>query len=333
MALMGLPNEMLQLVGSFLVEEADIYAFILTHSRMYGLLIDQLYRNAVQRKDPRRPAVLFWASANNRLETARKALTSGADINEITNEGYTALWVAADKGHTEIVRLLLAVPEVDVTIESHLGYCRWNALHIACWKQRLGAIKLMLDSDKFDANAHCSTGGTPLQKACQNGHAKTVRALLASGKVRLTHQPLNEHDPSRSPFDAAVYKGNAKIAHMLLDAGLDLTGNNADGSTPLHIAAIKPVMSSVVKRLIAEEGVEVNVRNAKGETPLHKACAGLFSGNEEIVQILLAMPGIDSDVRTTDGKTPLDYALASGEADIERLLSAFKAKRRRVRYQ
>jgi hypothetical protein len=51
MALMGLPNETLQLVGRFLVEEADLYAFILTHTAMHGLFIDQLYRNAVHRKD------------------------------------------------------------------------------------------------------------------------------------------------------------------------------------------------------------------------------------------------------------------------------------------
>lgn len=151
------------------------------------------------------------------------------------------------------------------------------------------------------------------------------------GKVQLTHQPLDEYDPSRSPLDAAVHKGNAKIAHMLLDAGLDLTGNDADGSTPLYVAAIKPAMSSVVKRLVVEEGVDVNVRNAKGETPLHKACAGLFYGNEEIVQTLLDMPGIDCNVTTTDGKTPLEYGVASGEADIERLLSPRKGKRRWVR--
>lgn len=59
MALMRLPNEMLQLVGSFIVEEADLYAFILAHPRMHGLLIDQLYRNAVQRKDPKRPAARY----------------------------------------------------------------------------------------------------------------------------------------------------------------------------------------------------------------------------------------------------------------------------------
>lgn len=128
-----------------------------------------------------------------------------------------------------------------------------------------------------------------------------------------------------------MYKGNAKIAHMLLDAGLDLTGNDTDGSTPLHVAEIKPIMSSVVKRLVVEEGVDANVKNAKGEMPLHKACAGLFSGNEEILQMLLDMPGIDRNVTTTDGKTPLNYAVASRDTDIERLLSPFKEKRRRAR--
>lgn len=138
MKLMNLPNEMLELIGTFLVQEADLYAFILTHPRLFDLLNSRLYRMASRRKagrrrDPKRPTVLYWAAHNNRLETARKALQSGADINAVNDQNRTALWIAADKGHTEIARLLLASDEVDVDIEARCGYNMWNPLHIACW--------------------------------------------------------------------------------------------------------------------------------------------------------------------------------------------------------
>jgi hypothetical protein len=54
---------------------------------------------------------------------------------------------------------------------------------------------------------------------------------------------------------------------MLLDAGLNLTDNDADGSPPLHVVVIHTCMSSVVKRLVVEEGVDVNEKRQGREAP------------------------------------------------------------------
>jgi hypothetical protein len=82
-----------------------------------------------------------------------------------------------------------------VTIESHLGYNKWDALHIACWKQRVGVIKLMLESDKFDPNAHCTTGKRPVRTVMQSQPGSPVRLgkgpyyLSAAQRIRPFAQP------------------------------------------------------------------------------------------------------------------------------------------------
>ncbi|MBI4824375.1 MAG: ankyrin repeat domain-containing protein [Nitrospirae bacterium] len=49
---------------------------------------------------------LIIAAARGDIAKIKELLDKGADVNAKTNDGMTALMLAADKGHTEIVRLL-----------------------------------------------------------------------------------------------------------------------------------------------------------------------------------------------------------------------------------
>ena len=87
-------------------------------------------------------AQLIQALKNGNLRAVQTALANGADVNAklITSTGTTALMLAAQDGHTEIVKLLL----------------------------EKGA----------DVNVKTTTGITALWMASQNGHTEVVKLLL-----------------------------------------------------------------------------------------------------------------------------------------------------------
>lgn len=78
-----------------------------------------------------------------------------------------------------------------------------------------------------------------------------------------THKP----DPSRfsSPLHAASYKGDFKVAELLLSRpGVELDKLDIDGRTPLMWAAEKG--NEEVVRLLLSKGANANVKNGRGKT-------------------------------------------------------------------
>ena len=88
-------------------------------------------------------SVLHWAVGNNTLHATDFLISKGADINRTCMTGKTPLLFAAEKGHTEMVRLL---------------HAKGSDIHV-----------------------HSRNGGTPLMWASSCGHADTVRFLLEKG--------------------------------------------------------------------------------------------------------------------------------------------------------
>ncbi|MFH4984836.1 hypothetical protein AB6A40_011545 [Gnathostoma spinigerum] len=56
------------------------------------------------------------AVSHGKVKTTRLLLECGADLNIQDEEGSTALMCAAEHGHKEIVKLLLAQPDIDASL-------------------------------------------------------------------------------------------------------------------------------------------------------------------------------------------------------------------------
>jgi ankyrin repeat protein len=56
---------------------------------------------------------------------------------------------------------------------------------------------------------------------------------------------------------------------MLIERGADVTAQNNDGETPLHLALQRGQVD--VARMLIERGADVTAQNNDGETPLHLA--------------------------------------------------------------
>lgn len=88
---------------------------------------------------------------------------------------------------------------------------------------------------------------------------------------------------------------------MLLDKGADVNIADIRGSTPLHRAASKGVIS-IVKLLVERNDIQINIKDVYGATPLHLAC----EEDREQAAIVLVENGADIETKNRDGASPLD---------------------------
>ena len=198
-------------------------------------------------------------------------------------------------GHPEIVKLLLAVPGIDVNEDDPLG----RAASIG----HTEVVKLLLAAPGIDVNE-----SRALFDAAERGHTEMVKLLLAAPGI-----DVNE----RTPLARAACNGHTEVVKLLLAApGIDVNKEHYFGR-PLTKAAQKG-HTEIVKLLLAAPGIDVNVNN-DDETPLWQAAG---RGHTEIVKLLLAAPGIDVNRANKSGSTPLSNAAYYGHTEIVKLLRA-----------
>ena len=120
----------------------------------------------------------LWAAA--RAGDAGKvtaALGKGADVNAKTRYGATALTFAADKGHIEVVELLIA-RGADVNAQD--TFYQMRAVDMAVTNNHLPVVKLLLE--------HGSKGAPAvLSQAIQRGNAALVAIALESPELTRAH--------------------------------------------------------------------------------------------------------------------------------------------------
>ena len=119
-------------------------------------------------------------------ETARLCLTNGADPNAV-DQGFPAIYGAADNGHVAVVALLL---KHGAAVDAANNVDGGTPLIIAAAKGHAEVAALLLRHGAA-VDAANNNGGTPLMVAATTGHTEIVRALLlagadASGSPRLT---------------------------------------------------------------------------------------------------------------------------------------------------
>ena len=293
------------------------------------------------------------ASFSGALDVVKMLVRLGARVCVSNNTEGTCLMIAAGRGHTETVRYLLSLPEVEL---NHQDSAENTALHCAvdvCPIDQTSAVQcalvvqLLIDAGA-DIEMKNRSGHSPLHNACcfgaldivkmfveagagvrdtdnhgctcfmlavQIGHTETVRYLVGLREVDVNHQDSDD----KTALHCAVEEKYTEIVQLLITAGADMDTKDNEGRSPLHDACCFGALDIV--KMLVEAGAGVRATDNQGDTCLTIAA---YSGHADIVRYLVGLPEVELLLyhRAADNKTAFHYALEANQLEIMLLLLA-----------
>lgn len=200
------------------------------------------------------------AAAGN-ADRVKKELKKGTDANAMDIYSITVLMMAAAKGKTEIVKLLLENgAQVNAIDNNH----RETALMWAANKNKIPAMKVLLESGA-DVKITDKDHETVFTRSAISKRPNLIQLLLDHGaKVNKRRVAVP------TALNHAAYYGNTAIVRLLLENGSQVNARRAKrGETPLHWAAYNGHTSTV--QLLLEHGANPKMQNHYYRTPLIEA--------------------------------------------------------------
>lgn len=158
---------------------------------------------------------LTYAVEKNHIEIADLLLKNYANIDECNAEGNSALMLAAYRGFTEILNLLL---QYHANINLRNPKNGFSALMFAAQEGHIDAVNLLLQY-KSDLNfSSIEWRYTALMLATENGHTEVVNLLL---QYKPDLDMRNRYD--QSALILAFRHGYTEIALRLIEAGFPIS--------------------------------------------------------------------------------------------------------------
>jgi ankyrin repeat protein len=264
------------------------------------------------------PTHVALAAQYGRLDLLKALCAADTSVEKHSCRGDQPIHDAAQQGHLEVVRWLLAQgaspnpavgdrhPPLVAAIVGPLvpyGSDKGSARDAA------GVVRLLLEAGANPAVPD-HWGYTPLARAVQRADARIVRLLLAFGA-----DPRQKTEKIPTPLDLAKERKLDYIAGLL--AGPKPPKEPLPD--PPLVAAVKAGDVAALKRALAD-GAAVDARDGGGSTALVHAAA---RGNAEAASLLLAA-GADPSTRNQGNATALMHAASN---DHEGIVEALLAKR------
>ena len=220
---------------------------------------------------------LIKAVKSGNVKAVKLLLRAGVNVNAESSQPGTALMIASQKGHVEVVKLLLEQQGINVDIQTSLG---WTALMTASIKGQVAVVKLLLLQEGINVNAENSLGCTALMLAAPDGHVEVVRELLKVRQKGVQNIDVNAQNiEGATALMLAVRTGHVEIVKLLLQEGINVDIQTSQGCTAFMFAAQDGHVEVV--KLLLEHDVDVELQT--GPTAL---LAAGFNGHLEIVNLI-----------------------------------------------
>jgi ankyrin repeat protein len=259
---------------------------------------------------------LVYAARANDLESVKVLLAAGADVNQVTDYGWSPLLVATQNRYYKLGAFLIE-HGADVNLANKGG---WTPLYLAT------------------DNRNIESGDYPVRKADMD-HLDFIKLLLEKGanvnarmkdstetRTVFTNQWLDEN--GATAFLRASQSGDIVLMKLLLAHGADPKIDTALHVTALQVAAgigwvegityeWSPASTLEAVKMLLDLGLDPNTQADTGRTALHGAA---HKGRSDVVQVLVDH-GARLDIRdfgNTDNRgsaklvvhtwLPVDYA-------------------------
>lgn len=259
----------------------------------------------VHLKDQLDGTPISYAVCNQNEQVVNILLRTG-DASEFRSDINDLLFSAAERGHEEVIELLLKTPSANLDAKN---VDEQTPLLLAMkYSHEEIARKLVLRG--ADPNCTDGLGRSPLIYAAKNGDLEMVKILLERGA-----DPNHEDRLGRSPLTYAAKNGDVAIIKILLERGADPNYEDSLGWTLLTYAAGNGDVAMV--KTLLEGGADPNCRSKYGETTLLAYAA--MNGDIVILKALLEKEA-NPNCRSKYGRTPLTYAAMNGNMEILKIL-------------
>jgi uncharacterized protein len=161
------------------------------------------------------PAPVADAAMRGDLETVRRLVKQGVNVNAAQGDGMTALHWAADRGNAAMTDLLLrAGAKASVKAVTRIG--NYTPLHIASKSGNPAVVRAILRAGG-DANALTASGATALHFAAAAGNVDAVTALI-DYKADVN---AREREWGQTPLIFAAAADRGAVVRALLKRGAD----------------------------------------------------------------------------------------------------------------
>ncbi|CDS43254.1 ankyrin repeat domain containing protein 50 [Echinococcus multilocularis] len=296
----------------------------------------------VEARDAAGSTPLVLASRQGHLQIVKCLLEANAKLDQIDQDGWSALRSAAWGGHTDVVNFLLdSGVDVDIT-----GPDSRTALRAAAWAGHAEIVRRLLAAGA-DVNRPDAEGRTPLIAAAYMG-CEDIIDILADAGANLNHADQDGRtalcvaafcvpqsvshsevvakllqlgaDPNLgdrenvTPLIGAANAGRRDICELCLEADADVDRVDKSGRSALVAAVVNGHVDVVQLLLFWCAAVDTIDLNGRSVLSIAAAC-----GRTQVVRQLLDR-GLDEGHRDHMGATPLHLAAAAGHADVVRLL-------------
>ena len=247
---------------------------------------------------------LMLACERGHEDIVHSLLSAGANVNIQDNKGWTALMIASKYNHISIIHMLLEAngnPHLKTSDGS-------NTVMIASGFGNYEVVELLI-SKGVDYKYQREDGANALMVACQNGHTQIVELLL-----KKQVDPNVQEKDGWNAFMFACQNGHTQIVELLLKEQVDPNVQSNDGVNAFMLACQNG--HTQIVELLLKEQVDPNVQRNDGVTAFMLACR---NGHTQIVELLLKEQ-VDPNVQEKDGWNAFMLACRNGHTQIVELL-------------
>jgi uncharacterized protein len=231
--------------------------------------------------NPDNMSPLLMALQNMRFDVAKYLIERGADVDQWDFWGRTPLYMAVDVNI--VPNSTRGDPKPVLEKASGLEVARMLLERGANpdYALKLAPLPREIAYDRATDFAVMNAGSTPLQRAAYGADVEMMQLLLEHG----------------ADFTLGNFMGVTPLIAMTNDGGT----RNRNKNELTVIAGLK---------LLMEAGVDINQQGANGETPLHTTARANWL---EVVDFLVAN-GADLNAKDRRGLLPIDYATGKADS-------------------
>jgi len=279
--------------------------------------------------------VLHYAVKENKIEIVRKILAimniSQDDSTSINIQVYgdSVLKIAAEKGLSDIMKILLQQPGIDINIKDKHAHYGSTLLYSAIkhLENRAEIVEMLLNHPEIDVNMISGDSGTPLFLATHFNYPDIVGMLLADKNIKLdVHEMF--HEMSQTALILGCKQNSVESVKLLLNhkACTDDYVNHKDdtgGCALLYGGALLysggATGDDIAKMLLNRPGTEVN--NVDGCSALHHAMA---KNKLDLLKLLLANTTLKLDILDQNGVNVLSEACSTNSIECVNMFTRDK---------